>query len=93
MSHAPTQAQLCAIATGIITRIMEGGEAKHGAHVWHDHETVRHHADRVHRHLATALMIRDGNEPIRDGEDDIAHLERALVRLLFTLYKAKHHHD
>ena len=93
MSQPPSSAQLAAIAEGIITRIMDGGRTKHGEHIWHDRETVRHHADRVHRHLATAMMIRDGNEPLRDGEDEIDHLERAFVRLLFTLYKVNANHE
>jgi len=90
---APSVPELQTDACEIIARIMAGGKAKHGEAVWFHRETVRHHADRVQRHVGTAMMIRDGNEPIRDGEDEVAHLERAFVRCLFALQKVKRGHS
>lgn len=89
---APSTEEMQALAAEVVERLMAGGKAKHGAHIWFERETVRHHVDRVARHATTAMMIRDGNEPIRDGEDAVAHLERAVVRGLFALAKVKRGH-
>jgi len=88
----PSTEEVAAGAAEIVREIMAGGAAKHGAHIWFSEETVRHHTDRVARHLMTAMMIRDGNQPIIDDEDTLDHLERAVVRLLFAIHKVKAGH-
>lgn len=89
---APSVDEVKSAAVELIGRIMDGGARKHGDHIWFHRETVRHHVDRVVRHATTAMMIRDGNEPVRDGEDAVAHLERAIVRAIFALEKVKRGH-
>jgi hypothetical protein len=89
----PSPDQLKTITDDIIDRIYAGGLAKHGEHIWFNRETVRHHTDRATRHIATAMMRRDGNEcPEIDGECAIDHLERAIIRALFAVVKVTEGH-
>jgi len=88
----PTPEALKAISGEILDRIYTVGLAKHGEHIWFRRETVRHHTDRATRHLATANMRRDGNEPCLDNEDTVDHLERALIRTLFAIVKVREGH-
>jgi len=75
------------LAYSVTSDVMEGGLEKHGQHVWFQHETVRHHVDRGIRHACTAMGIRDGNMDPVGGEDAIAHMDRAIVRLLMARAK------
>jgi hypothetical protein len=89
----PSPETLKAITGDIIDRIYAVGLKKHGEHIWFHKETVRHHTDRAARHIATAMMRRDGNEsPDIDGEDTVDHLERAVIRGLFAVVKVKEGH-
>lgn len=88
--RAPEPAELKALMSEMIDRVMKGGKSKHGEHIWYNKETVRHHADRTARHAITSSMRWEGDEPISvDGEDGIDHMERAVIRGLFALAKMK----
>jgi hypothetical protein len=80
------------LAYTIVSDVMEGGLAKHGAHVWYEGETVRHHVDRGIRHACTGMGLRDGNMDPVGGEDAIAHMDRAIVRLLMARAKISASH-
>lgn len=86
--RAPEPVELKALMCEMIDRVMRGGKAKHGEHIWYNKETVRHHADRVARHAITSSMRWEGDEPNSvDGEDGIDHMERAVIRGIFALAK------
>lgn len=74
-----------------ICRIMDKGSDKSVFGQWFHTDSRRYNADRLIGHVAQAMMQIDGNRPSPDanGEDAIAHLERALVRAAFLLYKTK----
>lgn len=87
---APSPDDLKSMICGIIDRVMDGGRAKHGEHIWFLKETVRHHADRASRHALTASMRWEGDESsVSDGETAIDHMERSIVRGLFALAKMR----
>jgi len=87
-NRAPEPNELKHLLCEVIDRVMCGGKAKHGEHIWYNKETVRHHADRAARHSITSAMRWEGDEPSSvDGEDGIDHMERAIIRGLFALAK------
>ena len=91
---APTAGELKEIVNDMIDKVYAIGLKKHGEHKWFYGETVRHHVDRTIRHCSTAMMRRDGNEPISvDGEDCQDHMERAVIRGLFALVKIREGHQ
>jgi len=88
--RAPEPDELKELVNEFIDRVMMGGKAKHGEHIWFTKETIRHHIDRVTRHSVTAAMRWEGDEsPAVDGEDGIDHMERAVIRGLFALAKMR----
>ena len=78
-------------AASTVERIMSRGSDKSVFGQWFHTDSMRYNADRCINHLATAMMQFDGNRPNPDaqGENAIAHLERALVRAAFLLFKAE----
>ncbi len=89
-NRAPEPEELKDLICECIDRVMRGGKAKHGEHIWYNKETIRHHSDRAARHAITASMRWEGDEPTSvDGEDGIDHMERSIIRGLFALAKMK----
>lgn len=79
------------MTTSAIDRIMTKGSEKSTFGQWFDKDSRRYNADRAINHLCQAMMQLDGNRPKFDDncEDAIDHLERALVRVAFLLFKTK----
>lgn len=88
---APSINSVANEAYDTVYRIMEKGSDKSTFGQWYYADSIRYNADRAHSHLCQATMQMDGNRPDPDGngETHIQHLERALVRCVFLLYKAK----
>jgi len=92
--EAPTAEELKSFVGDMIDRVYDIGLKKHGRHKWFHGETVRHHVDRSIRHAATAMMRRDGNESCEiDGENEVDHMERSIIRGLFAIVKLKFGHE
>lgn len=74
-----------------IYRIMSKGSDKSVFGQWFHTDSRRYNADRLISHVTQAMMQIDGNRPDPDqsGESSIDHLERALVRAAFLLYKTR----
>lgn len=87
----PTITEVADTAWKTIDRIMSKGSDKSVFGQWFHTDSRRYNADRCINHLCQAMMQLDGNRPERDGnnEDAVDHLERALVRAAFLLYKTK----
>ena len=93
-SEAPSADELKTLVGDMIDRVYEIGLKKHGRHKWFNGETIRHHVDRSIRHAATAMMRRDGNESCDiDGENQMDHMERSIIRGLFAIAKLKAGHE
>lgn len=75
----------------VIRKIMSKGSDKSVFGQWFHTDSRRYNADRAISHITQAMMQIDGNRPSPDAnqEDHIAHLERALVRAAFLLYKTR----
>jgi len=91
---APTIAEMGDEAAAITWRVMgKGGSDKscYGDWLEKDRPTHDYHIARAMRHLATAQMQLHKSTPCPDnnGETATDHLERALVRCLFTLAQIK----
>jgi len=88
---APSIQEVAETAWTVIHRIMEKGSEKSTFGQWFHTDSRRYNADRCINHLCQAMMQLDGNRPPKDGnsEDAIDHLERALVRAAFLLFKTK----
>ena len=90
---APTIAEMGDAAADIVWRVMGKGSLKsdHGDWLLKDRPTHDYHIARAVRHLATAQMQLHKSTPCPDnnGETAADHLERALVRCLFTLAQIK----
>ena len=88
---APSINSVANEAYDTIYNIMEKGSDKSSFGQWYYVDSIRYNSDRAHSHLCQALMQMDGNRPDPDGngETHIQHLERALVRCSFLLYKAR----
>ena len=87
----PSILEVASEASTTVCRIMEKGSDKSTFGQWYYQDSFRYNSDRAISHLCQALMQMDGNRPDPDpnGETHLAHLERALVRCAFLLYKAK----
>lgn len=90
-SWAPSVNEVSSEAFCTITRIMEKGSEKSTFGQWFYKDSIRYNADRAISHICQSLMQLDGNRDNPDalGEDKIAHMERALVRCAFLLFKMK----
>jgi len=88
---APSIIDVASEAHSTISRIMDRGSDKSVFGQWFYTDSRRYNADRLINHVCQAMMQIDGNRPSPDAnsEDAIAHLERALVRAAFLLYKTK----
>ena len=90
---APTIAEMGDEAAAITWRVMGKGSDKSAYGDWllKDRPTHDYHIARAIRHLATAQMQLHKSTPCPDnnGETATDHLERALVRCLFTLAQIK----
>lgn len=87
----PSIYEVASEAFSTVTRIMEKGSDKSAFGEWFDKDSRRYNADRVISHICQAMMQIDGNrqDPDKYGETSIDHLERALVRAAFLLFKCK----
>ena len=88
---APAISEVVAEADEAIIKIMSKGSDKSIFGQWFHTDSRRYNADRAISHITQAMMQIDGNRPDPDGagESSIDHLERALVRAVFLLYKTK----
>ncbi|NCZ97127.1 hypothetical protein EBZ02_08270 [bacterium] len=64
------------------------GSTKSGPGEWFTRDSIRYSADRAIKHLATAMMMLDGNKD-EDAEGIQGHLDRALCRVAFVSMKIK----
>jgi hypothetical protein len=64
------------------------GSTKSGPGEWFTRDSIRYSADRAVSHMATAMMMLDGNKK-EDKEGVIGHLQRALCRAAMVLYKIR----
>lgn len=89
--YCPSITEVADMAWDVVHRIMAKGSDKSVFGQWFHVDSRRYNADRCINHLAQAMMQLDGNRPDKDssGEDAVDHLERALVRAAFLLYKTK----
>jgi len=87
----PTIESVATHASDVIKKIMNRGSSKSGFGDWFHKNSLRYNSDRSISHMTKAMQQIDGNvsSPDDSGETCIDHLERALVRAAFTLYKAK----
>lgn len=88
---APSIHQVANTAFDTVHNIMEKGSDKSTFGQWYYVDSIRYNSDRAISHLCQALMQMDGSRPSPDGNGEtyINHLERALVRCAFLLFKAK----
>lgn len=88
---APSIEQVACEASGTVSRIMDKGSDKSTFGQWYYVDSIRYNSDRAISHLCQALMQMDGSRPSPDanGETYLNHLERALVRCAFLLFKAR----
>jgi hypothetical protein len=88
---APSIQEVAGEASATVSRIMDKGSDKSTFGQWYYVDSIRYNSDRAHSHLCQALMQMDGNlpDPDTNGETHIQHLERALVRCAFLLFKAR----
>ena len=87
----PSIAEVSGEAFCTVTKIMEAGSDKSVFGQWFYTDSIRYNADRAIAHICQSLMQLDGSRPDPDalGESGIAHMERALVRCAFLLFKMK----
>lgn len=87
----PTIESVATHASNVISRVMSRGSNKSRFGEWFHKNSLRYNSDRAIAHMTRAMQQIDGNvgSPDGSGETCIDHLERALVRAAFTLYKAK----
>jgi hypothetical protein len=87
----PSINEVASEAYTTVVKIMEAGSDKSAFGEWFHKDSRRYNSDRAIKHVCQAMMQLDGNAPTPDskGEDYIAHLERALVRAAFLLFKCK----
>lgn len=88
---APAIEEVVADVMETIYRIMSKGSDKSAFGQWFHTDSRRYNADRLINHVTQAMMQIDGNRPSPDGtgEKAVDHLERALVRAAFLLYKTR----
>lgn len=89
--YCPPIQEVADMAWKVIDRIMGKGSDKSIFGQWFHTDSRRYNADRMINHVCQAMMQLDGNRPCPDQnkEDAIDHLERALVRAAFLLFKIK----
>lgn len=89
--YCPSITEVADLAWNVVHRIMSRGSDKSVFGQWFHTDSRRYNADRCINHLATAMMQLDGNRPAKDvnEEDAVDHLERAVVRAVFLLFKTK----
>ena len=87
----PSIAEVAELAASVVRRIMSRGSDKSGFGQWFHTDSRRYNADRCVNHICQAMMQLDGNRksPDANGEEATDHLERALVRAAFLLFKTK----
>ena len=87
----PSIAEVAEMAASVVRRIMSRGSDKSGFGQWFHTDSRRYNADRCINHICQAMMQLDGNRksPDENGEEATDHLERALVRAAFLLFKTK----
>lgn len=87
----PSILEVASEASTTICKIMESGSDKSAFGQWYYHDSIRYNSDRAISHLSQALMQLDGNRasPDSNGETYLQHMERALVRCAFLLFKMK----
>jgi len=87
----PSIHEVASEAFTTVTKIMEKGSDKSDFGEWFFKDSRRYNSDRVINHICQAMMQIDGNrqDPDANGETPIDHLERALVRAAFLLFKCK----
>jgi hypothetical protein len=87
----PSIYEVASEAFSTVMKIMEKGSDKSAFGEWFYKDSRRYNSDRVISHICQAMMQIDGNrqDPDKYGESSIDHLERALVRAAFLLFKCK----
>ena len=87
----PSIAEVAEMAASVVRRIMMRGSDKSGFGQWFHTDSRRYNADRCINHICQAMMQLDGNRksPDENGEEPTDHLERALVRAAFLMFKTK----
>jgi hypothetical protein len=87
----PSINEVASEAFSTITSIMKKGSDKSAFGEWFYKDSRRYNSDRVVNHICQAMMQIDGNrqDPDVNGETSTDHLERALVRAAFLLFKCK----
>jgi hypothetical protein len=85
----PSVQEVADLAWQVVSRIMGKGSDKSVFGQWYHTDSRRYNADRAINHICQAMMQIDGNRktPDANNEGPIDHLERALVRSVFLLYK------
>lgn len=85
----PPVREVADMAWEVVTKIMSKGSDKSVFGQWYHTDSRRYNADRAIGHICQAMMQLDGNRKTPDcnNEGPIDHLERALVRSVFLLYK------
>ena len=94
MSEYPSKEYVARVASELVLEVMGKGSDKSGQGEWFTRDSLRLVSDRVHTHLATALMMHDGNKPDPDpqGEDMRDHAARAVVRAVMVYLKLENSH-
>jgi len=87
----PSISEVADMAASVVRRIMMRGSDKSEFGQWFHTDSIRYNSDRCINHLCQAMMQLDGNKksPDANGEEPTDHLERALVRAAFLLFKTK----
>ena len=87
----PSISEVADMAASVVRRIMVRGSDKSGFGQWFHTDSRRYNADRCINHICQAMMQLDGSRksPDGNGEEPTDHLERALVRAAFLLFKTK----
>jgi hypothetical protein len=87
----PSIHEVASEAFTTVTKIMEKGSDKSSFGEWFYKDSRRYNSDRAISHICRAMMQIDGNrqDPDSGNETSIDHLERALVRVAFLLFKCK----
>jgi hypothetical protein len=89
--YCPQIVEVADMAWKVVNRVMSRGSEKSSFGQWFHTDSRRYNADRCIGHICQAMMQLDGNRPAKDlnNEDAVDHLERALVRAVFLLFKTK----
>jgi len=87
----PSVSEVAEMAASVVRTIMMRGSDKSQFGQWFHTDSMRYNSDRCINHLCQAMMQLDGNKnsPDSNGEGTVDHLERALVRAAFLLFKTK----